>query len=142
MGQPFLKIGLTFATLQAFGNWQVGKFTYRLCYNRNSIFQKISITIVCASSFRNLYICIILETSSLELLLGGVGGGGGGGGWGGSFFNDKFRIVWKTDFRFYLLGALGSLIKRDSAIFEKKSSKVFAIIFLSNVWNMYCMKCI
>ena len=135
MGQPFLKIGLTFATLQAFGNWQVGKFTYRLCYNRNSIFQKFSITIVCASSFRNLYICIILETSSLELLLGGVGGGG-------SFFNDKFRIVWKTDFKFYLLGALGSLIKRDSAIFEKKSLKVFAITFLSNVWNMYCMKCI
>ena len=135
MGQPFLKIGLTFATLQAFGNWQVGKFTYRLCYNRNSIFQKFSITIVCASSFQSLYICIILETSSLEVSLGGVGGEGGG-----SFFNDKFRIVWKTDFKFYLLGALGNLIKRDSAIFEKKFMKVFAIIFLSNVWNMYCMK--
>ena len=33
----------------------------------------------------------------------------------------------------YLLGALGSLIKRDSAKFEKKSLNIFAIVFLSNV---------
>ena len=33
----------------------------------------------------------------------------------------------------YLLGAIGSLIKRDSAKFEKKSLNIFAIVFLSNV---------
>ena len=33
----------------------------------------------------------------------------------------------------YLLGALESLIKRDSAKCEKKSLKMFAIVFLSNV---------
>ena len=33
----------------------------------------------------------------------------------------------------YLLGALESLIKRDSAKFEKKSLNIFAIVFLSNV---------
>ena len=33
----------------------------------------------------------------------------------------------------YLLGALGRLIKRDSAKFEKKSLNIFATVFLSNV---------
>ena len=33
----------------------------------------------------------------------------------------------------YLLGALGSLIKRDSAIFEKKSLKMLHLFFLSTV---------
>ena len=33
----------------------------------------------------------------------------------------------------YLLGTLGSLIKRDLAKFEKKSLNIFAIVFLSNV---------
>ena len=33
----------------------------------------------------------------------------------------------------YLLGVLGSLIKRDSTKFEKKSMNIFAVVFLSNV---------
>ena len=33
----------------------------------------------------------------------------------------------------YLLGALRSLIRRDSAKFEKKYLNIFAIVFLSNV---------
>ena len=33
----------------------------------------------------------------------------------------------------YLLGILGSLIKRDSTKFEKKSMNIFAVVFLSNV---------
>ena len=33
----------------------------------------------------------------------------------------------------YLVGALGSLIRRDSAKFEKKSLNIFAIVLLSNV---------
>ena len=39
----------------------------------------------------------------------------------------------KTDSKFYLWGALGSLIKSDSAKFGKKSLKMFAIVFLSTV---------
>ena len=38
---------------------------------------------------------------------------------------------WKTDSKLYLLGALGSLIKRDLAKFEK-SLKMFTIVFSSN----------
>ena len=35
----------------------------------------------------------------------------------------------KTDYKLYLSGVLGSLIKRDSANFKKEPSKIFAMVF-------------
>ena len=42
-------------------------------------------------------------------------------------------LEFMIEYMLYLLGALGSLINRDSAKFEKKSLNIFAMVFLSNV---------
>ena len=62
--------------------------------------------------------CIILKTSSEVLLK-----------WNGFSMTNLHNI--KKQILSYLWEALGSLIKSDSAKFEKKSLKMFAVVFLS-----------